>query len=476
MLRPYQIQLIDRLRGELIDGKNRLIAQLPTGAGKTFTFCAIIKSALDKGSKVLVLTDRIELLSQAGGSLESFGLYPENIESGKHPELYKNLYVAMVETLNRRVNNLDYIKFLDELDLIIIDECHIRNFTKIFDHIRPQTTVLGFTATPSREGREKHLSKEYQRIIEGVSISYLIENKFLSKPHYFGVKADLSKVKTKMGDYDQNQVAEMFTEQKLYVGVVENYKRLTPGKKGIVFSSNISNSIEVCNEFVQNGYDAKHLDSTFSAKERESILEWFDNSKDGILCNVGILTRGFDQPDIEVVILYRATKSLPLYLQMVGRGSRTTKTKKDFYILDFGNNIPEHNFWHIDRTWSLEMPKKKTKKELPPPIKECPECLAILPISVQFCTECGYEFVKSDQEREIAELEEMTYEDIKNEIKQGISFELLEAIQRAKGYKKGWILRQLNTETELIQYAKYKGYKRAWVNYQLKFRENEVRG
>src|SRR5690606_41971324 len=64
----------------------------------------------------------------------------------------------------------------------------------------------------------------------------------------------------------------------------------------------------------------------------ESVLKWFADSPNGILCNVGILTRGFDQPDIEVVILYRATKSLPLFLQMVGRGSRTTPTKKDFYI------------------------------------------------------------------------------------------------------------------------------------------------
>src|SRR5690606_26859559 len=229
----------------------------------------------------------------------------------------------MVETLNRRVDNLDYIRFLDNLDLVIIDECHIRSFTKIFNHIRPETTVLGFTATPYRPGRSKHLSKEYNKIIEGVSISNLINDGYLSTPHYFGVKTDLSNVSTKMGDYDQNQVAEMFTEQKLYIGVVENYRKITPDKKTIVFSSNIQNSVEICKEFQINGYDAKHLDSTFSKSQREDVLEWFANSPNGILCNVGILTRGFDQPDIEVVILYRATKSLPLFLQMVGRGSRT---------------------------------------------------------------------------------------------------------------------------------------------------------
>lgn len=467
MLRPYQISLIQSLRDELLSGKNRLIAQLATGGGKTFTFCSIIKSALSKRSRVLILTDRIELLSQAGGSLESFGLYPMNIEAGQYPDLEYDLHVAMVETLNRRVDQLDYIRYLDRLDLVIIDECHIRNFTKIFDHIRPETTVLGFTATPVRQGRKQHLSLEYQKIVEGVSIGELIQDGYLSKPHYFGVKTDLSSIGSKMGDYDQQQVAEMFTEQKLYIGVVENYEKLTPGKKAIVFSSNIQNSIEVAEEFELHGYPVKHLDSTFSKSEREDVLKWFADSPDGILCNVGILTRGFDQPDIEVVILYRATKSLPLVLQMIGRGSRTTTTKKDFYILDFGNNIQEHGFWHIDRPWTLAMPKKKKSKEEAPPVKECPKCSAILPASTRICTECGYEFQATAEEKEFAELVEMTYKDIQEEIDKGVSFERLEQVATVKGFKKGWMFHQLQTEQDLRDFAKYKGYKPGWVAHQL---------
>lgn len=438
--------------------------------GKTFTFCSIIHAALSRNSKVLILTDRIELLSQAGGALESFGLFPMNIEAGKYPDLTYDLHVAMVETLNRRVNNLDYIHFLEQIDLVIIDEAHIRNFTKIFDHIRPETVVLGFTATPIRQGRERHLSKEYQAIVEGVSIAHLIQEGYLSKPHYYGVQADLSTVNTKMGDYDQNQVAELFSKQKLYIGVVENYRKLTPNKKAIVFSSNIENSEEICHEFLKAGYDAKHLDSTFSKSERDNVLDWFHNSPNGILCNVGILTRGFDQPDIEVVILYRATKSLPLFLQMVGRGSRTTRTKKDFYILDFGNNIKEHGFWHVERKWTLEMPKKKKDKDNPPMIKECPSCSAILPSAIRICTECAYEFQQSQEEKEFALLQEMSYEDIKQEINRGISFDRLEAIREAKGYKKGWVYRQLTTKEDLIKYAKHHNYKKGWVAYQLKLR------
>lgn len=469
-LRPYQNQIIKDTKKSLISGNKRVITQLATGGGKTFIFCSIIKSALDKGSKVLILTDRIELLYQAGGSLDSFGLLPENIESGYYPDLSDSLYVGMIETIFRRLDRPEYNDFLNELDLIIIDECHIRNFSKIFDHIKDETTVLGFTATPERQGRKKHLSKEYTEIVEGVSINHLIENEFLSKPHYFGVEVDLSNIKKRGGDYDQKQMGDSFSKQKLYIGVVENYERLTPGKKTIVFSSSISSSKEICNEFEFKGYDVRHLDSNFTDLERKNTLSWFDKSENGILCNVGILTRGFDQPDIETVILYRATKSLPLYLQMIGRGSRVTKTKKDFYILDFGNNIQEHGFWHLDRDWTLEMPKERQKKEDAAPIKECPNCSALLPVSVNFCTECGFEFIKTQEEKEFAELKEMSYSQIKNEVKTS-DFKKLNDIQKAKGYKKTWIYHNLRTEKDLIEYAKYMGYHRKWVDHQLKNRD-----
>jgi len=470
-LRPYQKEIIDSARNELRQGKNRILCQLATGGGKTYIFCSIIKSAIDRGSKVLILTDRIELLYQAGGSLDSFGLLPENIEAGLYPELSGNLYVGMIETICRRLSEPEYKTFIKNLDLVIIDEAHIRSFTKIFKYLNEKTTVLGFTATPQRDGRTKHLSKEYEIIVKGVSINYLIENEYLSKPHYFGVEVDLSNIKKRGGDYDQKEVGESFSEQKLYIGVVENYEKLTPGKKSIVFSSSISSSEEICKEFQLKGYDVRHLDSTFTETERKYVLKWFHDSKDGILCNVGILTRGFDQPDIETVILYRATKSLPLYLQMVGRGSRSTLRKKDFYILDFGNNIQEHGFWHKERNWTLNMSKKNKPKEDAAPIKECPNCSAILPVSLRFCTECGFEFVKSQEEKEFALLQEMSYNEIKSEIYSGASFERIESIREAKGFKQGWAWRQIPIE-KLEDYAKYKRYSSGWVFHQKKQRQD----
>src|SRR5690625_5481532 len=97
-------------------------------------------------------------------------------------------------------------------------------------------------------------------------------------------------------------------------------------------------------------------------KERKEVLDWFDCTDDAALCNCSVLTTGFDQPDIETIILYRATTSLPLFLQMCGRGSRIHPGKKHFNILDFGENINRLGFWEEPRTWSLEKEDRKSTR------------------------------------------------------------------------------------------------------------------
>src|SRR5690606_33745345 len=145
------------------------------------------------------------------------------------------------------------------------------------------------------------------------------------------------------------------------------------------FSSSVANSLELLEEFTSKGYDARHLDATMPSGERKSVLDWFHRSESGILLNVGILTTGFDEPSVETVILYRATKSLPLYLQMVGRGSRIAPGKHEFNILDFGNNILTHGFWHEVRPWELTLRDMQEKPKGEEILKNCPNCEAFIP-------------------------------------------------------------------------------------------------
>lgn len=473
-LREYQKKAISELRKRMANGIKKFILCAPTGSGKTVMFSYMVKSAIERGKRVLIVTDRIELLTQAGGTLSKFGLQPVIINAGRPLKSFNGvLYIAMAQTLIRRIKKDEYIKLIGELDLIIFDESHKQAFNFLMDYISNNTFVIGATATPHREKNQISLDEFYSDIVEVVSIKELISLRFLSEPESYGVKVDLTGVKIKGGDYDDKSMGDKYNEIELYHGVYENYTRLTPNKKAIIFAPNVSSSKTLVEDFKEKGLPIEHLDGETNKKTRREILEWFENTPNAMISNVGILNAGFDSPGVEVIILYRATKSLPLFLQMCGRGSRVTETKSKFTILDFGNNIHRHGFWEQDRAWSL---KKKIKKEGVAPVKDCPSCSAIIPASVMECKYCGHIFEpteKQEKEKVIAELQKLSYQQIKDKVKTA-DFQELHDIAEAKGYKKTWIYYHLKTKSELIEYAKWKGYHENWVNYQIQMRQKET--
>lgn len=404
ILRDYQKQLIESLRTSIIKGNKKIVLCAPTGAGKTIMFTYMISEHIKKGGRALVFTHRKELLKQAGSSFEKFGLTPEFIRAGQKTNQNHNLHVAMIETFDRRKYDLSI--FLQQKTLIIIDECHINNFTKAFEHISKDTIVIGVTATPYRKGADiPGLDEFYTDIVQDIDTPDLIRLGFLSEAESFGVKIKMDKLKQKGDDFDTEKY---YAEHKMYQGVVNNWLRLSPNKKTLLFASNVKSSIEVCGEFHINGIDAKHIDANTPSNIRESVLNWFENTDNAVLCNCGILTAGYDCPDIKTIILYRATTSLPLFLQMVGRGSRTTQTKSKFTILDFGNNIHRLGFWQDKRTWSLKKAETRTnEKEDAGFIKTCKKCGAILPPSTTVCPFCG-NIIKKDEKEIIAELTLLT--------------------------------------------------------------------
>jgi superfamily II DNA or RNA helicase len=463
-LRPYQLEAVEKTRQMILAGKKRFVFCSPTGSGKTFTFSFIVKSALEKGKRVLILTHRIELLTQAGGSLNELGINPVKIEAGKKIGYFSSqIYTAMIETISRRMEKLEYINFVQSLDLIIIDEAHFGNFDKFFSQIDKKTVVIGFTATPHREKNQKSLDEFYEGLVEVISIPDLIQKGFLANPVSYGVKLDFSSVAMKGNDYDSDSLGSFMTASKVYEGVIENYKKICPGTKAIAFCPNIKSSVKLRDELTEAGLNARHLDAGFSKKEREQTLIWFKNTPDAIICNVGILTTGFDEPTIKTIILYRATKSLPLFLQMVGRGSRVIPGQKDsFTILDFGNNINEHDFWEAERQWSL---KKKKKKQSAAPVKECKDCGALLPASVMLCHHCGYEFPKSEKQKvksEIAFLQLLSKKEVMKRATKS-SVEQKAEMAKAKLISPYWVLHQLKDRNEALEFVKLMGYKKGWV-------------
>ena len=465
MLREYQKDLIKSLRKTISEGNLKVVAVMPTGAGKTFTFTDIVSKALDKGSKVLILTDRIELLKQAGGSLSVYGLDPIVMEAGSRPYLGGSLYTAMVETLHRRIRKKNYQYWIKKIDLIIIDECHMRAFDKLFQHFGDNTKVIGFTATPMRYGLKGQMGEYYHDLVVGVEIEYLIEQGFLAQPKYYGIEADLSGVKKKAGDFDQNQVAKRFSENKVYAGVIENLHTYSKGHKVLVFSSTIASSQELRTNLVNAGFKARHLDSNMNSTDREEILAWYKRTPDAVLCNVGILTKGFDEPSIQTIVLYRATQSLPLYMQMVGRGSRVIPgVKQEFNILDFGNNIARHGFWHEPYPWSIEVKEDREKKDGDAVLKQCKNCQAFMPVRAIKCQVCGFEDEREAKERVFAILQELHPREIRRQA-QGMSLREKVELSKRKIIKPYWVLHNLTSFDDVKNFVQMMGWSPHWIEY-----------
>lgn len=410
-----------------------------------FSFMA--KEHAAKGGKVLVITHRGELLKQASEELGATQMIDSKTKV-VNPET--PITVAMVETLHKRREMLS--DFIASRTLIIADEAHLENFTKIFPLISDGTYVIGATATPYRKSGQNCLSEFYSDLVQEIDTPELIAAGYLSKAITYAVDIDLTGVKSNGTDYDTSKI---YTENKTYVGVVNNYLKYSNGK-ALLFASNVANSIEVCEELLSAGIAAKHVDGGDSIEVRDSTFDWFKGIEKGILCNCGIATTGYNQPDIDTIILYRATTSLPLFLQMCGRGSRVTPDKNEFKILDFGNNIRRLGFWEQPRTWSLFKQPKRAKNELPAPMTECENCGALYYLAAPFCPYCG------EVKKKVTSVESVILKKLEYDYRMAEIRELASALQD-KRTKYKTAVKKLKTKEEFELFAKCMGYKKGWV-------------
>jgi superfamily II DNA or RNA helicase len=213
-----------------------------------------------------------------------------------------------------------------------------------------------------------------------------------------------------------------------------------------------------------------YVHSQMSKDERESQLSGFHNSTDGIMCNCGILTTGYDHPAIECIILFRATLSLPLYLQMCGRGSRTFDNKPNFIILDFGGNIDRFGKWQDSKDWIDFFNNPPKKIEGVAPTKECPECEALLHLKVTECPYCGHIFEVKEKkffEGELIEVEPLP-EHLKNKKVKDLTLKELHEVRNIRKWSLSFTYRILLAKgmEHVINYGKLNNYKPGWHRFQ----------
>ena len=416
-LRDYQQKAVNQIT-EHFKSNQKLCYQLATGGGKTFIFSYL---ANQWQGNVLILVNRQELKKQTENSIIELGGSLEKIT------------VGMVETVNNRIkkNKFD----LDKFDLLIVDECHRLEFIKITEQFKNK--VLGFTATPVtdkveyffKQGKTKEvkwrrkvsLSRYYNTLICGVGINDLINKNMLVPDENYIIKSlDLQNLKEdSSGQFSKSTEKKVFNNKASYKSVLDNYLKHCKGLKTMIFNSNTIANKEIYQIFKNEGLNVRMYDSR-SGGDREDLVNWFKSEKDAILLNVGVFTTGFDCKEVEAIVLNRATKSLALYLQMVGRGGRITEKiyKPKFKVIDLGGNVQRFGSWSNDKDWQKlfkDETEKKVKEDDTLPYWECSCCGLFNPKSVDICEECETERYKYKPRGfvEIAEVIEYKLPDVK---------------------------------------------------------------
>ncbi len=354
-LYDYQVKDLNRIF-EVIDAESQdfnLLYQLPTGGGKTIIFSEIVRRYIKAyNKKVVILTHRIELCKQTANVLSGFNVNNKVINSKVKTLPDQDDYqcfVAMVETLNNRLSDKDFE--LKDVGLVIIDEAHYNSFNKLFKFFE-NCFILGVTATPLSSNIKLPMKDNYNKLIVGDTIQTLIQNGFLSNAEVYNYDVGLTSLKVGInGDYTVKSSEVLYTNSLMQTKLLQAYEELSKGKKTLIFNNGIYTSKEVYYTFKKAGYKVQHLDNTASKKERKEILSWFKNTPDAVLSSVSILTTGFDEPSVESIILNRATRSLTLYFQMIGRGSRVYKDRATFKVIDLGNNVARFGPWQQPVDW-----------------------------------------------------------------------------------------------------------------------------
>ncbi|RFZ91385.1 DEAD/DEAH box helicase [Mucilaginibacter conchicola] len=354
-LYPYQERDLDVLFGKIGRARagERFLYQLPTGGGKTRIFAGIAKrfTALT-GQGVMVLTHRKELCSQTSAVLRKLGVSNKIIDSSSRRSfrgLHQDCFVAMVETLRNRIK--DGLIDPGRVGLVIIDEAHHNSFHKLLDRFKA-AVVIGVTATPFSSNADMPMYKTYRELIVGESIAGLIASGHLAKPSNWRYDVELNSLSRGInGDFTISSSDALYSSPAMLDLLLHAYEAHSKNKKTLIFNNGIFTSREVYKLFNEAGYPVRHLDNHTPPPERAEILKWFKKTRNAILTSVSILTTGFDEPTVRTVILNRATTSITLYHQMIGRGARWLPEKKTFTVIDLGNNTDRFGEWQAPLDW-----------------------------------------------------------------------------------------------------------------------------
>ena len=331
----YQEDMKERIEKALRLHRS-VMAQMPTGTGKTYLLTAVIDSFVSNNpmEKVWIVAHRRELVSQIDETVRKFHSYSASNTS----TLLSSVKAMSIQWLMRHYDEIE-----EEPGMIVIDEAHhalAKTYKEMWERF-PKAKFLGLTATPCRLNG-KGFTDLFDVLVQSWDVPEFISKGRLATYDFVSIKSDgitqrlIDSLQKRGADGDyQNKEMDMLLNKKpsierLYRSLEEYVK----GRKGIVYAINISHAQKITKLYQENGVKAIAIDSKTPATERQQDIEAFKKGDIQVLVNVDIFSEGFDCPDVEFVQLARPTLSLAKYLQMVGRGLRVAKGKKNCVIID----------------------------------------------------------------------------------------------------------------------------------------------
>ena len=410
-LRPYQQAAVNAVYNHLRDRDDNPCVVIPTAGGKTPCMATICKDAVTLWQgRVLVLAHVKELLQQTADKLTAvcpevdYGIYSAGL---KRRDTDNPVIIAGIQSVYKRACELD------RFDLIIVDEAHLispdgegmyHQFLAESKMVNPRVRIIGFTATPFRlkDGPICAPENILNTICYEVGIKELIRDGFLCPLVSKSGKdqIDFGSLHIRAGEFVADEVEALMDSESLVESVCREIVEQTADRNAVlIFSSGVRHGNHIVETLDEKyGIECGFVTGETPPKIRDILLKQFRRGDLKYLCNVNVLTTGFDAPNIDCVAMVRPTSSPGLFYQAVGRGFRLHPSKQNCLVLDFGGNVLRHG--PVD---ALRLKPGGNQGTGDAPAKKCPHCNALIAMGYANCPECGFEFPPPEKQNHEAQ-------------------------------------------------------------------------
>lgn len=451
-LRDDQIKTLSEVYRAYTEGANEVCLQACTGFGKTVVASRIMHDAVNiRRKRVLFLAHRGELLTQASDKLQRFGVHHGLISPKHEPDYSAPCQVASIPAL------MSEGATLPPADLIIADECHRVDSIKIREKYLG-SKILGLTATPCRlvGGKLNSLHGEYKALITSTPPEKLVQLGAICPLRWFSFP--IPKLPEGEKEYDLTEISKIMRSDGIIADVVKTWMAAGT-KKTIVFAVDIPHAEKLTEAFGRMGIEATTVTGSTNQEKRESILWRLAHGDLDVVINAALLIEGFDAPRVERIVLARPTRSLVVYLQSVGRGTRPGKPFCE--VFDHAGLLFEHRHPYIERPWTLDQENIHQVKSKAESLWRCQNCFSVLMSVPEACPYCFEKVVHKGRKIKIVEGDLVEFDEIE--------LARIAAIQKTQEDKESLIRADRNQKTRTLfaiaekRYPSNKSIARQWA-------------